>query len=227
MKNDSIVKLLQIAGGSFPIGGFSQSYGLETYVSDGKINTVEGVYELIETYIHNVVSRGELPLLIEAFRLKFVSDYEELEKLNRVAVAMKGTYESRQASLKSGKAMLRIGKEICSDKSLDDWYNNLSDRDIAFNVAFALIAESMNIDVEEAVRAFVFTEVNCIIQAAIKLVPLGNVEGQKLLTSLMDTMEDAAKIAFEIPPDEANAFAPALDMASIHHETLATRLYMS
>lgn len=222
-----LFKLLQIAGGSFPIGGFSQSYGLETYMSLNKINTCEEVRELIETYVTNILARNDLPLLISAYKACERNDYAAIDTINELALAVKITKESREASNKSGKAMMRIGKELVMDGKIDNFYSQKKHSGIAFNVAFAIIAKGLNTEIKNAVEAFAFNSVNGLVQAAIKLMPLGNVEGQKLLFQLLPTMESACSDAFEISPDEISSFAPAFDLASIEHENLTTRLYMS
>lgn len=222
-----LFKLLQVAGGSFPIGGFSQSYGLETYMSMNRISTCEEVRELIETYVTSILARNELPLLISAYKACEKDDYEAVDTLNELALAVKATKESREASGKSGKAMMRIGKELVMNEKADSFYSRNKHSGIAFNVAFAIIAAGMGIEIRNAVEAFTFNSVNGLAQAAIKLMPLGNIEGQKLLFQLMPVMESACSAAFEISPNEISNFAPAFDLASIEHEDLATRLYMS
>ena len=85
----------------------------------------------------------------------------------------------------------------------------------------------IGIDVEEAVKAFVFSTVNALVQSAVKLVPLGNTQAQQVLLQLYPAMEASAKESRGTPVDEISNFCPGLDIASINHEYLTTRLYMS
>lgn len=225
--NMEIMKLLQIAGGNFPIGGFSQSYGLETYIATGKIKSTGQLKELLETYINNTLCRNELPLLIAAYRACRSGDYGTVRSLNELALAVKVTKESREALNKSGKAMLRVGIKLIDDEDIRIFYEKEKNTGIAFNVAFPAIAQKLAIGPENTVSAYMFNSINGLVQAAIKLMPLGNIEGQQLLASLMPTMDDVCRKAQEIPLDQISNFTPAIDMASIDHENLPTRLYMS
>ncbi len=225
--NLEIMRLLQIAGSNFPIGGFSQSYGLETYIAADKIKSVEQLKELLETYINNILCRNELPLLIAVYRACGSGDYRTVRSLNELALAVKTTRESREALNKSGKAMLRVGMKLIDDEDICSFYKEEKNTGIAFNVAFPAVAQKLAIGLENTVSAYMFNSINGLVQVAIKLMPLGNVEGQQLLGSLMPTMDAACRRAQEIPLNQISNFAPAIDMASIDHENLPTRLYMS
>ncbi|MDO4870246.1 MAG: urease accessory protein UreF [Bacillota bacterium] len=222
-----ILRLLQIAGGNFPIGGFSQSYGLETYIADKTIKSVEELKELLETYIKNIYCRSELPILRAAFFAAACSDYKRLKWLNEIAIATKLTKESRDASCKSGRAMLRIGTELVDSDEVREFFEWTRSAGAAFNIAFPVVACKLGISPESTASSYLFNGVNGLVQAAVKLMPLGNIEGQQLLQELMPVMEEAVKESRRISVNEISNFAPSIDMASIEHEVLKTRLYMS
>lgn len=58
--------LMQMAGGTFPSGGFSQSWGLETYVSQGLVTDDRTFIEFTTTYLESTITRCEGPLMREA-----------------------------------------------------------------------------------------------------------------------------------------------------------------
>ena len=92
---------------------------------------------------------------------------------------------------------------------------------------YGAVCGRLGLDLAEAMKAFVFSTVNALVQSAVKLVPLGNTQAQQVLLQLYPAMEAAAEGSLETPVDEISNFCPGLDIASINHEFLTTRLYMS
>ena len=72
-----------------------------------------------------------------------------------------------------------------------------------------------------------FSTVNGLVQCAVKLVPLGNTQAQQVMQQLYPAMESAVKGSMSVEIDDISNFCPGLDIASINHEFLTTRLYMS
>ena len=72
-----------------------------------------------------------------------------------------------------------------------------------------------------------FSTANSLVQSALKLIPLGNTEAQKILFDSGQLMEHVSDICMKTGIDEISNFCPALDIAGIRHETLGVRLYMS
>lgn len=226
-KYSQIFLILQLAGGNFPVGGFSQSWGLETYVEKGIIKNAEEFESFLEVFLNHVLCRSEAPFVIFAHRDTNNWNSTLLTELNQLAISMKLTKESREATVKAGKAMLRIGNEILQDKEIEIFYEENKDKEIHFAVAFGIIAAKMSIDIEETVIAYIFSSINTLIQNAIKLIPLGNVEAQKLFYKINQSLSDSVDKSFAVELEDVSNFTPGLDFASIDHEDLRTRIYMS
>ena len=114
--NNQLFYLMQMAGGTFPSGGFSQSWGLETYVVNGTVNDDKTFIEFTEGYLESTITRCEGPIMREAYR--FASEWDrdaagsaaeanlldELMQLEELSCAVKVTKESRESSIRMGKA---------------------------------------------------------------------------------------------------------------------------
>lgn len=249
--NNQLYYLMQLAGGTFPSGGFSQSWGLETYVAGNQIKSAEAFRDFVESYLSTTISRCEGPILCEAYRLAEAWDSaevtvpietlesakiatfteivvsEEIASLEELSCACKVTRESRESSLRMGKAFLRITADILEDERTDALKKKFRGNGMTYPVVFGLVCGLLEVDMEEAVRAFVFSTVNGLVQSAVKLIPLGNTEAQKVLLQLQPEMEQSVQEALEWPIDQISNFCPGFDIASILHETLPVRLYMS
>lgn len=227
MSKKNLYALMQLNGGTFPTGGFSQSWGLETYVTDGMVHDSETFKAFLETYLDAAVGRCEGPLLLKAYQLVEPLQEEELKELEQLSNASKVTKESREASIRMGKAFLRLMEPILDDERLSAISKLFKSREVSYPVIYGAVCRLLELDAEEAIRAYVYSTANTLVQSAIKLVPLGNTEAQQVLFEAADMMEDAVKLSMEIPVDDITNFCPGMDIASIKHETLAVRLYMS
>jgi len=226
-ERNQLFYLMQIAGGTFPSGGFSQSWGLETYVANGTVNDDKTFIEFTETYIESTITRCEGPLMAAAYALASAQDIHKIKELEELSVAVKVTKESRESSLRMGKAFMRIMAEVLDDGYLA-FLKKLSLPDgISYPVVFGAVCGRLGIPVEDAMEAFVFSTVNALVQSAVKLIPLGNTQAQQVLMDLYPAMEASAKESLKISVDEISNFCPGLDIAGIDHEFLTTRLYMS
>ena len=122
---------------------------------------------------------------------------------------------------------MRIVSEISDDLEITEYYHRQIEAGISFPIAFALVCARNHTGKEDALKAFLFSTVNGLIQSGLKLIPLGNAQAQKLLLNLYEDIEKAADKAMMTSMEEAFAFCPGLDIASMHHEDLPSRLYMT
>ena len=231
MSEQQLLALLQLAGGTFPTGGFSQSWGLETYVEEKRLPGEEALREFIHGYLSQVIVEMEGPALVQAYALAAAEDADGLGQLEGVLGAMKLTRETREASWRTGKALLRLGSQLTEDAFLHDYYAGASatpaPRHFSYPLAFGLLAARLGIPGEAALEAYIFASVNGLVQSAIKLIPLGVSQAQGLLWQLQGAMAIAARQTRAAASEELASFFPALDIASMRHEVLPTRLYMS
>lgn len=254
MINRSIFSILQFAGGTFPGGGFSQSWGLETYVENGVVNDIVSLTDFLDTYINVVIGKSEVPIVIHSMKTvenKFINnnlnkynsnednsnEYSKntlfddelisLKKIEELSIASKLTKESRDASLRMGNAFMRIADNAVNDNTMSSIYKSFKKDGISYPVAYGIVMSKLNVLQKEALYAYVFNAVNAIVQSAVKLIPLGNTEAQTLILDMQSKMEAACENGQMIPLDDIVTFCPGLDIAGMEHENLSVRLYMT
>ena len=88
-KEKDLFYLMQMAGGTFPSGGFSQSWGLETYVAEGRIKDEADFIMFAESYLESAVACCEGPIAIKAMRLAADWDDQGIEELEELSIAVK------------------------------------------------------------------------------------------------------------------------------------------
>lgn len=217
--DDKLFKILQFAGGTFPTGGFSHSYALETYVEEGIVENAFDLKSFIDTYLDHIIARCEGPILLEAH--KESRDMDKLLELDSLSNATKLTAESRNASRKMGRALIRIVTNIYEEEFSD------VDAKFSYPVAYGLVFSRLGISAGDTLRSFVFGGINTITQSGVKLIPLGNTEAQDVISKSGEAAEKCVRRSLELGIGSISTFCPGLDIAGMKHEILKTRLYMS
>lgn len=220
--------LMQISSASFPVGGFSHSFGLETYVSNNKITNVYEVSELISGMLLNSLGTCDGVAVRHACRAAKLGECKKIYNIDQIISSMKLVKEIRDANMKMGKAMLRLAKSMFQNEVLNNYFEKVNcDGYGYFPVVFGAVCGCLNIEDQLAVSAFLFSSVNNLITVGTKLVPLGQLESQQALVELYPLIVETAKKCMGIDLEDISSFSPALDIASMRHEELYTRLYMS
>ena len=228
-KEEKNLLLLQFFGSSFPVGGFQHSYGLETYISKGLIGTVE---ELTD-YLRSVIQQNYIGFdgrgFCKAYALAQQKQEDRLCKLDQELTAMRLSKENRIASLKTGKALLRISVAMIGDERLQLYLEKTRQENRLGNycIVAGYLSGIMDIPLNQALQAFYYSDLNNLLQVGIKVIPLGQTEGQGILYSLYSDI--VAGVAETIATQEAELenFVPYQNLMSMQHETLYSRLYMS
>ena len=222
---EALLALFHLSSATFPIGTFSHSFGLETYVAQDRINDIQSFQRFLQAILETSLGYLEAP----AASLAHGMSPEELADLDRLITALKPTREFRSASEKTGRAFLRLFNMIYPDTLLGEYAKWVRDKVVPGNycVIFGCGSGILGVDKKAATLSFLFSSVNSLVQAGVKLIPLGQGDSQKLLRVMHEDILQNVNRALALRKENLSGFAPALDIASMQHENLYTRLYMS
>lgn len=245
MNSQQLFRLLQLNGGTFPTGGFSQSWGLETYVSEGIVQDAATFRAFLEVYLISSIGRCEGPIICRAYELTGqlqdgdpetgdqaeAADQAEvaaqLRQLEQLSCAVKVTKESREAGLRMGRAFGRVIEPLLDSRDVMPLREVFGGLGISYPVLYGCVCRLLGIDLEEGLASYVFSTANTLTQSALKLIPLGNVEAQSVLFEMEDVMDQVCVLAESTGIENITNFCPGIDIASLRHEELPVRLYMS
>jgi urease accessory protein len=141
------------------------------------------------------------------------------QELNEVFLASRETAELRAETVQMGYSMNRLFKDL--------GLGEVPVEEPSFPAAFAYAAVQWKIEPEAALQAYLWTWLENQVMAAVKAVPLGQTDGQRILLSLGDRLPDLAKKAMQMKDEELGNFSPGLAMLSSRHETQYSRLFRS
>lgn len=230
MTNTSaLLYLLQVANGSFPIGSFSHSYGLETLIQEGRITDARGLSDVAHLWLRYGIAMSEGGAVGVAFRATRENDFTKVAELDEVLTALKLTRETREASIKIGRAFLRTVSSTFGWERTAQYRRAMTEGRCAghYAIAFGVAAAEADISAMEALLAFLHSSLYGILGVGVRIIPLGQLDAQRVLAESWPQIVDCAKLALGLALEDLSVPAAFLDVASMQHERLYSRLCMS
>lgn len=219
--------LLQINDALFPIGGYSHSYGLETYIQKDVLKKTDDIREYIDNKLKYSIAGTELLGARLAYENADNLDY--IKYLDDIMTASKSPSEIRLASVKLGSRFLKTLKG-CEIKLIYDYfdkYNSLPYKNKHHCIAYGVVCRAAEIDEEKALSTYLYAQCSAMITNMVKTVPLSQSVGQKLLYESFDLLGQIMYDVYNMTEEELCSSAPAFDIRCMEHERLYSRLYMS
>lgn len=222
--NFSLLRLLHLASPALPVGGFAYSQGLEWAIEDGQVKDSQSAKDWIKDCLYLVMARQELILWACCFDAVKRKDYELLCALNQRIYALRETSELRDEALQMGQSLAKIFPLWSPDGALE---MPLLNGRWTYTAAHAALCASIDIEKSSGMTAYVWTWSENQVLAAVKHIPLGQTEGQRVIQQLQEDMINAVNIALQAQLDEIGSATLGLAIASSKHETQYSRLFRS
>ena len=219
----ALVRLLQLASPALPVGAYSYSQGLEAAIESGIVRDAESAKRWIGDVLALTVASMEAPLLLRLVEAWSAGDLAAARKWNDEFLASRDTAELRAETLQMGFSLRRlaVAMKIGEAAALEEF------EDLAFPAAFAFVAAAWRLGASEALAAYLFAWIENQALAALKAVPLGQTDAQRLLSELGESIAEYVDRAALLGDDELANFAPGLSLASSRHETQYSRIFRS
>lgn len=225
MQATSLLRLLQLASPSLPVGAYTYSQGLEAAIEEGAVQDESSARAWIAEALA-VVADFEAPVLWRLLKAFSARDRAAIIYWSECFIAARDTVEFRAETIQMGYSLNKLVAELkIADDSLLKIMANQPE--IPLPTAFAYAAEALAVPHEAALLGMLFSMVENQMLVCVKSVPLGQVSGQRLLLSLHGTIEAAACHAQALEDDELSNWAPGLSLLSMQHEVQYSRIYRS
>jgi urease accessory protein len=217
----ALPRLLQLASPTLPVGAYSYSQGLEAAVEAGIVYDAASAHRWIEDVLEFSVSRMEAPLFVRLYQAWHAGDAASAARWNALFLASRESAELRAESVQMGHSLVRLLGELRASGGPDAW------DEVSFPAAFAYAAERWSIEQGTALVAYLWAWAENQVLAAVKVVPLGQTDGQKMLLALGAALPEIAARAAALNDEGLANLAPGLALLSARHETQYSRLFRS
>lgn len=225
-ESSALFRLMAWLSPSYPVGAFSYSSGIEWAVEAGEIKDAASLQRWLSVVIGQGGGFCDAVIFVHAYRSLADPDDQSLRAVAELAAAFAPSKERHLETTAQGAAFLEASRAAWPCDALDRlkaaWTGP-----VAYPVAVGVTAAGHGIALEPALHAFLHAVTANWISAGVRLIPLGQTDGQRVLAALEPLVHATAERALVTPLDEVGSAAFRADLASLLHETQYTRLFRS
>jgi urease accessory protein len=214
---------------AFPTGSYSYSHGLEWAVEAGHVHDRKSLVDWLEADLCYGSGRNEAIFFSQAWHRAVADDRAKLFEVAELAGAFRGTSEFALESSQQGAACSATLRQVWPDCVLDWLSEILRERQVqpALAVVLGVALAQEEIQVNLALPAFLQSYIANLVTAGVRLIPLGQTDGQLAIAELEAAVQAASTQVENCTIDDLGSAAFMVDLASMAHETQYTRLFRS
>lgn len=228
--NKNIFILLQINDALFPIGAYSHSYGLETYIQKNIVKDIDTVFKYLKCNLKTTILYTELLSISLAYDYAKDNKLNEIIRLEEIINASKIPSEIRLASQKLGSRFIKTVEAIeisTKGQIFNDYIKASKEIQPTHSVAYGVFCSAVGIEKIKAIEGFLYSYTSLTITTCVKSIPLSQTHGQRLLYKSYEIFEEILSILPSLTLKDLCISTPSFDIRCMQHETLYSRLYMS
>lgn len=222
----ALTRLMHLSSSTLPVGAYSYSQGMESAAEHGFVRSADSAQAWVHSLLVGPVQQLDAPLWLRLHRAWKRKDFDAVRALNDEWLATRESAELRAEAVQMGYSLRRLLNDLqelpaaCQDvlDSLDE---------VAFATAHALVCVAWRLSETDGLSGWLWSWLENQVMAAVRIVPLGQTDGQRVLRALGDCLPQALDHARQVADDDVGAMSPGLAHLSSHHETQYTRIYRS
>lgn len=211
---------------AFPVGAFAYSHGLEWAVEAGDIVDAASLRDWLADLLEFGAQRSDAILFSAAFRAAAIADWSALIDVNELAVTLTISAERRLETTAQGRAFVAAARGPWDCEPLRR-LEQAPDGRIAYPVGVAAAASGNGLPLQASLEAFILAQAANLVSAALRLGPIGQTDGQKILASSLPQIRGLAREARCANLADLGGSAFRSDIAAMRHETQYSRLFRS
>jgi urease accessory protein len=221
----ALYRLMTWLSPAYPVGGFSYSHGLEPAVEARLVGDAATLRQWVEAVLSRGTGRSDAALFAAAYRMTAAGNEAELDEIVGLAAAWRGTREMGLESAAQGAAFLVAMRAAWPQAELEAFTHR--HKDASLPVAVAVACACHGVPLALALPAYLHAFAANLVSAGIRLVPLGQSDGQRVIAALESCVAATAQRGQDTPLEQVGTAAPLIDWCSMRHETQYTRLFRS
>jgi len=205
-----ILTLTQLLSPNFPVGAFAYSHGLETAIHDGAIYDAASLQDWLHDLLHFGSAQSDAVLV----NMTYAGDTSEVDSIARAFAA---SVERLKETDLQGAAFCDTVREV--------WDIELGR--LCYPVAVGQVVRTMGLDPELCTALYLQAFIANLVAAAMRLVPLGQLDGQKVQVALKPDCVAIATTCIGANADDLHSCTWGSDIAAMRHETQYSRVFRS
>jgi urease accessory protein len=224
-----LIRLQSWLSPAFPTGSYSYSHGLEWAVESKHVHDRGSLVDWLDADLRYGSARNDAIFFVEAWRCAAEGHRAQLLEIAELSAAFRGTSEFALEASQQGASCLATLRDVWPEPALDWFSDALRLRHVqpVLPVVLAVRSAAQGIPVGVALRAFLHAFVSNLVTAGVRLIPLGQTDGQRVIADLEDAVLAGSERAVAATVHDLGSAALMVDLASASHETQYTRLFRS
>lgn len=221
--------LIQIHDTAFPTGSFAHSFGIETYIQENILQNEHNLKQFLDMYIRHNLASADAIFVKEAYFFAQQQDEKALIHLENICHGIKLSPETRKASAMMGRQFLHTVHQLSENELIMLWHEKLKNKEIKghYSIVYGIYTAILGVDVKMALEMFLYSSISALVQNAVRAVPLGQMSGVKTIFALLPVILETARRVMTLGLDDLDNNSIALEIASMKHEFLHSRLFIS
>lgn len=224
-----LLNILQVCDSAFPIGSFNHSYGMETYLRENVICDAHTFNRWLTMFFENQY------LYNEGLAIKLVYEILEKDEINKVwdidqlLTVQNVAMESREGAKLVAYRKLDVVLELFEVDLLKE-YKERIEENISYGnpaVVFAILMYYLNVKRDVAIVAYGYSVASTLVQSAVRAIPLGQKDGQRVLQDSLSALESIREEIEKLSIEDLGYNIPGFEISQMNHEILTFRLFMS
>lgn len=224
-----LLNILQVCDSAFPIGSFNHSYGMETYLRENVICDAHTFNRWLTMFFENQY------LYNEGLAIKLVYEILEKDEINKVwdidqlLTVQNVAMESREGAKLVAYRKLDVVLELFEVDLLKEYKERIEENINYGNpaVVFAILMYYLNVKRDVAIVAYGYSVASTLVQSAVRAIPLGQKDGQRVLQDSLSTLESIREEIEKLSIEDLGYNIPGFEISQMNHEILTFRLFMS
>ncbi len=227
--NNNVLSLFQLCDSSFPIGSFSHSYGLESYIQEDKVHDQASLLEWLNVYLNEqlIYTDGLASRLV--YEALEANDFKSIWKLDRMLTMQNLPRETREGSQRMGERMVKLVETLYDIPVLVEYHKRISQKKSFGHpaIVFTMVGHHLQVAKSTTTLYYLYSTISSLTQNAVRAIPLGQTAGQKTIMEFQSSLYNATEKIQQIDEDDFGVVSPGLELSQMKHERVNIRIFMS
>ena len=229
MINQAQLKLFQFCDSQFPTGAFSHSFGLETYIQREDVHDASSFQTWLKVFLTEQLTYTDGLAMRMTYEALEQNDEAEMKRIDQMLFIQNIPRETRVGTKQMGKRMAHLAHTLYDDAWLNWYYQEVSEYRLHAHpaVVFTLLGHHLGISLEQIIDYFLYQNISSLTQNAVRAIPLGQTEGQKIVSEMMPFITDTREAIMAEDERNFGLTAPGIELNQLEHENVNVRIFIS